>query len=99
HTDLERNILAFCRLLRERDLLVSPSEVISAVQSAHLIDLSDRDEFKLALRGILTARPEDLPVFDTVFEQFWRTRPIEGGDDHFTTRERAKLGRGQELPQ
>jgi uncharacterized protein with von Willebrand factor type A (vWA) domain len=99
HTDLQRNILAFCRLLRERDLLVSSSEVIAALESTHLIDLSDRDEFKLALRGILTARPEDLPVFDAVFEQFWRTRPLEGGDDHFTTRERAKLGRGQERAQ
>jgi uncharacterized protein with von Willebrand factor type A (vWA) domain len=98
HTDLQRNILAFCRILRDRELLVSSSEVIAAEESAHLIDLSDRDEFKLALRGILTSRPEDLAVFDTAFEQFWRTRPIEGGDDHFSTRERAKLGRGQELP-
>jgi uncharacterized protein len=99
HADLQRNILAFCRLLRERDLLVSSSEVIAALETAHLIDLSDRDEFKLALRGILTSRPEDLAVFDAAFEQFWRTRPLEGGDDHFTTRERAKLGRGQEFSQ
>jgi uncharacterized protein with von Willebrand factor type A (vWA) domain len=99
HADLQRNILAFCRLLRERDLLVSSSEVIDALKTARLIDLTDRDEFKLALRGIVTSRPEDLPVFDLVFEQFWRTRPLEGGDDHFTTRERAKRGRGQQLPQ
>ena len=99
HTDLQRNILAFCRLLRERDLLVSSSEIITALESAHLIDLSDREEFKLALRGILTSRRDDLPVFDLAFEQFWRTRPLEGGDDHFTTRERAKLGRGRDVPQ
>jgi uncharacterized protein len=99
HADLQRNILAFCRELRERDLLVSSSEVIDALQTARLIDLTDRDEFKLALRGILTSRPEDLPVFDLAFEQFWRTRPLEGGDDHFTTRERATRGRGQQLSQ
>jgi uncharacterized protein len=98
HTDLQRNILAFCRLLRERDLLVGSSEVVAAIETAHLIDLTDREEFKLALRGILTSRPEDLPVFDAEFERFWRTRPLEGGDDHFTTRERSHLGRGQELP-
>jgi len=99
HGDLQRNILAFCRVLRERDLLVSSSEVIDALETARLIDLTDRDEFKLALRGILTSRPEDLAVFDLAFEQFWRTRPLEGGDDHFTTRERAKRGRGQQLSQ
>jgi len=98
HTDLQGNILAFCRQLREQDLLVSSSEVIDALRMARLVDLTDREEFKLGLRGILTSRPEDLPVFDAAFEQFWRTRPLEGGDDHFTTRERAKLGRGQELP-
>jgi uncharacterized protein with von Willebrand factor type A (vWA) domain len=99
HADLQRNIVAFCRLLRERDLLVSSSEVIDALETARLIDLADRDEFKLALRGILTSRPEDLPAFDLAFEQFWRTLPLEGGDDHFSTRERAKLGRGQEQRQ
>jgi uncharacterized protein len=99
HTDLQRNILAFCRVLREQELHVSSAEVIDALRSARLIDLTDRDEFKLALRGILTSRPEDLPVYDLAFEQFWRTRPLEGGDDHFTTRERSKRGRGQQLPQ
>jgi uncharacterized protein with von Willebrand factor type A (vWA) domain len=74
HTDLQRNILSFCRLLRERELLVSPSEVIDALRTADAIDLSDRNEFKVALRSVLTSRPEDVPVYDASFDEFWRSR-------------------------
>jgi uncharacterized protein len=99
HADLERNIVQFCRLLRERDLLVTPSEVIDALRTAETIDLVDRLELKLALRTVLTARREDLPVFDATFEEFWRSRATEGGDDHFTSRDPDAHGPGQELPQ
>jgi uncharacterized protein with von Willebrand factor type A (vWA) domain len=96
HADLQRNIVAFCRVLRERDLLVSPSEVIDALRTAEAIDLVDRTELKLALRSVLTARHEDLPVYDSTFEEFFHARTIEGGDDHFSTRERDARGSGQE---
>jgi uncharacterized protein len=99
HADLQRNIVQFCRLLRERDLLVSPSEVIDALRTAETIDLVDRLELKLALRAVLTARREDLPVFDATFEEFWRSRATEGGDDHFTSRDPDAHGPGQQLPQ
>jgi uncharacterized protein with von Willebrand factor type A (vWA) domain len=98
HRDLQRNILEFCRALRDRDLLVTPSEVIDALRTAEIIDLVDRTEMKLALRTVLTARHEDLPVFDATFEEFWRSRVAEGGDDHFTERDRDMRGFGQELP-
>jgi uncharacterized protein len=98
HTDLERNLVEFCRVLRERDLLVSPAEVIDALRTAKTIDLLDRTEMKLALRTVLTARREDVPVFDATFDEFWRSRLPEGGDDHFTTRDPSDVrGRGQPL--
>src|SRR5919199_4977737 len=74
HTDLQRNIVSFCRLLRERDLLVSPSEVIDALRTSEAVDLSDRNEFKVALRSVLTSKPEDVPVYDATFDEFWRSR-------------------------
>src|SRR5919197_2617455 len=74
HADLQRNIIDFCRLLREREMLVTPSEVIDAIRTADAVDLSDRQEFKTALRSVLTARPEDIPVHDATFDEFWRTR-------------------------
>jgi uncharacterized protein with von Willebrand factor type A (vWA) domain len=74
HADLQRNILDFCRLLREREMLVTPSEVIDAMRTANVVDLSDRLEFKTALRSVLTARPEDIPLHDATFDEFWRSR-------------------------
>jgi uncharacterized protein with von Willebrand factor type A (vWA) domain len=95
HRDLERNIVEFCRVLRDRDLLVTPAEVIDALRTADTIDLSDRTEMKLALRSVLTGRREDVPVFDAAFEEFWRSRLQEGSDDHFTTRSADLNGYGQ----
>src|SRR5919197_6413398 len=74
HADLQRNIIDFCRLLREREMLVTPSEVIDAIRTADAVDISDRQEFKTALRSVLTARPEDIPVHDATFDEFWRSR-------------------------
>jgi uncharacterized protein with von Willebrand factor type A (vWA) domain len=99
HSDLQRNIVQFCRLLRDRELLVTPSEVVDALRTAESIDLVDRLEMKLALRTVLTARREDIPVFDATFEEFWRSRIAEGGDDHFTARDPTVRGPGQEQPQ
>ena len=70
HADLQRNIIDFCRLLREREMLVTPSEVIDAIKTADAVDLSDRLEFKTALRSVLTARPEDIPLHDATFDEF-----------------------------
>src|SRR6266702_2835343 len=74
HSDLQRNIIDFCRLLRQREMLVTPSEVIDAIRTADAVDLSDRQEFKTALRSVLTAKPEDIPVHDASFDEFWRGR-------------------------
>src|ERR1700694_5767047 len=101
HTDLQRNIIDFCRVLREREMLVTPSEVIDAIKTADIVDLADRQEFKTALRSVLTARPEDIPLHDAPFDEFWCTRLVErveergedgvAGEDH--------EAQGEELPQ
>src|SRR5262245_7864280 len=66
------NTVLFCRALRERGLLVTPSEAIDAVVTLKLIDLNDREETFLSLRSVLTSRAEDFPVFEELFEDFWR---------------------------
>src|SRR5215475_1472836 len=68
---LLNNTVLFCRALRERGLLVTPSEAIDAVTTLNLIDLDDREETFLSLRSILTSRVEDFPVFEELFEGFW----------------------------
>src|SRR5215210_8964988 len=101
HADLQRNIIDFCRLLREREMLVTPSEVIDAIRTADAVDLADRLEFKTALRSVLTARPEDIPLHDATFDEFWRTRLVERveerGEDGVASDD--PDAKGDELPQ
>jgi uncharacterized protein with von Willebrand factor type A (vWA) domain len=101
HADLQRNIIGFCRLLRDREMLVTPSEVIDAIKTADAVDLSDREEFKTALRSVLTARPEDIPLHDATFDEFWRSRmperTLEQGEDGEASQDPA--GQGEDMPQ
>jgi uncharacterized protein len=101
HTDLQRNIIDFCRVLRDREMLVTPSEVIDAIKTADIVDLADRQEFKTALRSVLTARPEDIPLHDATFDEFWRTRLVERveerGEDGVAGED--PEAQGEELPQ
>src|ERR1051326_3859227 len=101
HADLQRNIIDFCRLLREREMLVTPSEVIDAIRTADAVDITDRQEFKTALRSVLTAKPEDIPVHDATFDEFWRGRlqelMQEGGEEGVATQD--DQAQGEEMPQ
>jgi uncharacterized protein len=101
HSDLQRNIVDFCRLLRDRELLVTPSEVIDAIRTADAVDISDRQEFKTALRSVLTAKPEDIPIHDASFDEFWRGRlqelMQERGEDGVATQD--DQAQGEDMPQ
>src|SRR5919197_3227870 len=85
HRDLVRNMLQFGRLLRSYELLVTPSEIFDGLRALEAIDLHDRNECHLALRTALTSQLEDLPIFDQLFEVFWRSLIAEtqgeGSDD------------------
>ncbi len=101
HTDLQRNIIGFCRLLRQREMLVTPSEVIDAIRTADAVDLSDRLEFKTALRSVLTARPEDIAQHDATFDEYWRSRlperVEEQGEEGVASED--PEAQGEEMPQ
>src|SRR5215470_13485808 len=103
HSDLQRNIVDFCRLLRANELLVTPSEVIDAIRTADAVDLSDRQEFKTALRSVLTARPEDIPIHDASFDEFWRGRlqemMRERGEDGVAAQDDQAAGEEMAQPQ
>lgn len=52
-------------------MLVTPTEVIDSLRALDTVEIADRGEVYLSLRTVLTARPEDLPIFDEEFEAFW----------------------------
>ncbi len=68
---LLHNTVLFCRALRERGLMVTPSEAIDSVVTLDAIDLDDRQETFLGLRSVLTSRVEDFPIFEELFIDFW----------------------------
>jgi uncharacterized protein len=72
HADLQRHVIDFGRELRQRELLSTSTEIVDALRSMEVVDLSDRRDVYLGMRSIFISRPEDVPVFDEVFNHFWR---------------------------
>ncbi len=66
--------------------------MIDALRTADAVDISDRDEFKMALRSVLTAKPEDVPIHDATFDEFWRARLPE------PTQEQSEDGSAEQDP-
>ena len=76
--DLVSVTTRFCRALRERGVLVTPSETLDAVRALEVVDIGDREEVYLALRTILASRAEDLATFAELFGVFWAEHPATG---------------------
>lgn len=66
------NLLRFGRLLRAAGLDVPPGRMRDAVTALDHVDLRRRGDLRAALRTLLVRRAEDLALFDTAFELFWR---------------------------
>ena len=77
--DLVSTLAGFARALRQRGLLVTPAEAITATQALGLVDLSDRREVFLGLRSIFTSQPRDYPIFEELFSVWWDVRLNERG--------------------
>jgi uncharacterized protein with von Willebrand factor type A (vWA) domain len=76
--DLVSVTTRFCRALRDRGVLVTPSETLDAVRSLEVVDIGDREEVYLSLRAILASRAEDLATFAELFDAFWAEQPGTG---------------------
>ncbi|MGH7388437.1 MAG: vWA domain-containing protein [Candidatus Rokuibacteriota bacterium] len=70
--DLGRAMIRFGARLRAAGLPVALGQVTDGVRALDHIDLADREELRLALRAVFVSRPEELPLFDGAFDQFWR---------------------------
>ena len=72
HADLKRHVIAFGRELRGREMLVTSSEIMDGLRAIAHVDVGDRHDVYLGLRSIFVSRTEDVPIFDEVFDRFWR---------------------------
>ncbi|TVR73134.1 MAG: VWA domain-containing protein [Sphaerobacteraceae bacterium] len=70
----------FGRRLRRAGVNVTSGQVMDFVQSVEHIDIGNRDIFREAGRACFVTTKEEVPVFDRVFESFWRGK-AEYADD------------------
>ena len=69
--DFVLNMLHFARQLRERGLPVTLGRTLDALRGLKLIRLEDKQEVHCLLSAHYVTQPEELSVFDAVFEEFW----------------------------
>lgn len=66
------NIMLFPRMLRHAGLPVSPDQTRTFLQGVAMVDIGSRDEVFHAARSLLVTRKEQLRLFETIFNRFWR---------------------------
>jgi len=75
--DFVLNSLHFARQLKDKGLPVTLGRTLDALRGLMLIRLEDKQEAYTLFSTHYVSRPEELAVFDSVFEEFWcyRERP------------------------
>jgi uncharacterized protein len=66
------NLLHFTGLLRRVGVPVSLEQTMDFIRALDMIDIRKRDQVYHAARSLLVKRKEDFPIFDRIFERFWR---------------------------
>ena len=69
--DLVAHVALLARALRERGIRAGISDEADAVTALTLVDLSDRDEVRRALKTALKIRPRDAEAFEELFALLW----------------------------
>src|SRR5438067_1276071 len=69
------NLLVFGRALRTAGVSVRAGGVEDAVRALGAVGIERKRDVHAALRAVLTVRHEDFPIFDEIFERFWRVWP------------------------
>lgn len=74
-TTFAQRALTFARLLRRAGVKTTTGQAMDFVRAIEHIDISQREEFREAARACLITHKEDIPVFDQLFDAFWRAKP------------------------
>lgn len=74
--DLAAKTAEFCgRLRTEHGFNIGPREAIEAVRALEIVGIAQRARVATALRAVCCSRPEEIAIFDRVFEAFFSTEP------------------------
>ncbi|MFL5417775.1 MAG: hypothetical protein ACJ78Y_17370, partial [Myxococcales bacterium] len=77
--DLVARTVEFCRALREQGFPLGVEHSADAVRALATGTLESRTAARLALRCVLVSRPEDLRVFDELFDDYFTADSGERG--------------------
>ena len=66
--------VGFGRALRRAGLQVDLGAEIDFARALEIVDLADRRDVKAAGATVFVRRRDDRPIYDAVFERFWRAR-------------------------
>ena len=69
---LSKNIVHFCRFLRQKSFNVSIEEETLSLQSLQFIDYSNNEIFHLALKASICRNKSQLDEFDNLFHEYWK---------------------------
>lgn len=69
---LLENLVSFGVTLRQVGIRVTPSQLADVARALGWVDLGDRDEVYRTARALLVTRREDMALFETAFNRFWR---------------------------
>jgi uncharacterized protein with von Willebrand factor type A (vWA) domain len=78
------HLIRFGRHLRAGGVVVTPERSADLLRAASLVGWQDREDLYLALRAVSLSRPEERPLFDEAFEQYFVRRvapPAPAGGD------------------
>ncbi len=75
HGHLFHNLMLFSRILREMGLDANPTRTIDLLRSLEFIGLNRKEDFHDAAKAIMLRRNEEDPIFEYVFQMFWRRWP------------------------
>jgi uncharacterized protein with von Willebrand factor type A (vWA) domain len=77
---LSAGVVRFAALLRREGLGVTVVQVTDAVRALEHLDIGDRQDVYLGLRALFVTRPEEVPVYDRCFAEFWRLASDDEGE-------------------
>ncbi|MHA6261323.1 vWA domain-containing protein [Sporosarcina sp. CAU 1771] len=89
--NLSTYLLSFFRYLRDKGFLIGTKEMSDALKSLEFVDISDRQQFRLALQIVLCSSRAEQELFDHAFIRFFLNNNEDTKTDdllHFLSEER-----------
>jgi len=85
------NLVLFGRMLRKLGLDINPERLITLVKALGYVNIANKEEFYHAMRCLVVKDKDEIPVFDSAFDLFWRNPGQRGLNFQFDNLDRSSL--------